>query len=210
MQIKDLIPRRLEDWGLGSWGLNPWGRKSDRPGTEPPTGADQPGRGQVEPSLAETSLPATSGAAAGRHPMDGLRREVNRLFDDFWHRLDHGAAGTGPALGMGLPSADVAETENAIEVSLELPGLDEKDVEVSLSGDVLTIRGEKKAEREETHKGLYLSERRYGAFYRAIPIPAGVDAEKVTASFRKGVLTVTLPRTEATQTKARRIDVAAA
>ena len=90
---------------------------------------------------------------------------------------------------------------------MELPGIDEKDIDVSVSEDVITVRGEKKDEREEEKKGYYLSERSYGSFHRTIPIPPGVDADKAEARFRKGVLTITLPKTDDAKSKTRRIEV---
>ena len=90
---------------------------------------------------------------------------------------------------------DVAETDNAIEISAELPGIEEKDVEVTFSDGVVTIKGEKKAEKEETEKGHVYRERTYGSFQRSIPLHGEVVTDKVEASFDKGVLTVELPKT---------------
>ena len=104
----------------------------------------------------------------------------------------------------------MAEREGAYEISAELPGLDEKDVEVKLANGLLTIRGEKKEEREEKEKDYYLSERRYGAFTRSFQVPEGVDADKVEARFAKGVLTVTLPKTAEAQKQEKKIEVKAA
>jgi HSP20 family protein len=91
---------------------------------------------------------------------------------------------------------DITEDEAAFKLSAELPGLAEKDVQVSLSGDTLTIKGEKRQEREEKEKNYYLSERSYGEFQRAFILPEGVDREKIGAAFTNGVLTVTLPKTQ--------------
>jgi len=146
--------------------------------------------------------------AQDEHPVLSLQREMNRLFDTFWNRFERSAGLIDG--GMAAPRADVVETDKAIEVSLELPGLDEKDVEVSVTEDVLTVRGEKKAERKEERKGYYLSERSYGAFYRAVPLPPGVATDKAEATFRKGVLTVTLPKTPEAQSKVKRIEVRSA
>lgn len=104
----------------------------------------------------------------------------------------------------------MVETDDAIEVSVELPGMEMKDVEVTASGDMLTIRGEKRIERQEDKTGYYLSERSYGAIHRTIPLPPGVDGEKAEASFRNGVLTVKVPKTEEAQARVRRIEVQAA
>ena len=92
---------------------------------------------------------------------------------------------------------DVRETAKQYAVTAELPGMDEGDIEVELKGNMLTIKGEKKEEREETEEGDYhLTERRYGSFQRSFTVPPGVDPSGVTASFKKGVLTVTLPKTK--------------
>lgn len=149
------------------------------------------------------------------NPVLSLQREMNRAFDDFWRRFDEPFGALGWRNGGGLPSlamprTDVAETDDAIEVSVDLPGLEEKDVDVSVSGDVLTVRGERKNEREEERKGYYLSERSYGSFYRTVPLPPGVDRDNAKASFKNGVLTVTLPKTQEAQRQVKRIEVKAA
>jgi|3_EtaG_2_1085321.scaffolds.fasta_scaffold00011_93 HSP20 family protein len=145
----------------------------------------------------------------GDSPLLNLQRDINRVFDDFWSRFDRSAGVSNGLLSVTGPRTDVTETDEAVDVSVELPGMDEKDIDVSLSDDVLTIRGEKKAEREEEKKGYYLAERSYGSFYRSIPLPPGVDSEKAEARFKKGVLTVTLPKTPEAQAKVRKIEVKA-
>jgi HSP20 family protein len=145
----------------------------------------------------------------GDNPLLSLQRDINRVFDDFWSRFDRSAGASNGLLSVTGPRTDVTETDEAVDVSVELPGMDEKDIDVSLSDDVLTIRGEKKAEREEKKKGYYLAERSYGSFYRSIPLPPGVDSEKAQAQFKKGVLTVTLPKTPEAQAKVRKIEVKA-
>lgn len=143
------------------------------------------------------------------NPLLNLQRDINRVFDDFWSRFDRSTGASNGLLSVTGPRTDVTETDEAVEVSVELPGMDEKDIDVSLSDDVLTIRGEKKAEREEKKKGYYLAERSYGSFYRSIPLPPGVDSEKAEAQFKKGVLTVSLPKTPEAQAKVRKIEVKA-
>jgi HSP20 family protein len=144
---------------------------------------------------------------SGHHsPVLALQRDIGRIFDDFWHRIDHPDSGNG-LLGTNWPTADVSETDKTIEVSVELPGMDEKDIEVSMSDDVLTIRGEKKTEIEKKEKGYYLSERSFGSFYRTIPLPAGVDTGKAEAQFKKGVLTITLPKAPEAEEKIKKIQV---
>jgi HSP20 family protein len=97
---------------------------------------------------------------------------------------------------MFVPHVDVVDTDKEIKVSAELPGMDDKDIEVTLNADTLTIRGEKKEEKEEKGKDYYRSERSYGSFMRTVPLPLTIETEKVSASFAKGVLTVKLPKTK--------------
>ena len=148
-------------------------------------------------------------AAGDANPVVSLQRTINRVFDDFWNRLESPSPSNGLHAGFG-PRIDVSESDKAVEVSIELPGMDEKEIDVSVTDDVLTIRGEKKAEREEKNKGYYLSERSYGSFHRSIPLPSGVDSDNAEARFRKGVLTVTLPKTPEAQEKVRKIEVKSA
>lgn len=141
-------------------------------------------------------------------PVLSLQRDINRVFDQFWRRFETAPfSGFENVFGGGSPRTDIAETDKEIEVSVELPGMDEKDIEVSMTEDTLTIKGEKKGEREEKKKGYYLHERSYGSFYRSIPLPSGVDTDKANAEFKKGVLTVTLPKTPEAQARVKRIEV---
>jgi HSP20 family protein len=106
------------------------------------------------------------------------------------------------------PRVDVEETDTELRVTVELPGMDEKDVDVSLDRGVLAIRGEKKTEHQEKGKRAHWVERSYGTFQRAIPLPIeAVDQDTINASFKKGVLTVTLPKTADVKRQARKIDV---
>jgi HSP20 family protein len=145
----------------------------------------------------------------GDHPLFALQREMNRAFDSLWRRFDQPGMAAG-AFGQAMPRTDIVETEKTIEVSVELPGLDEKDIEVSLAEDTLTIRGERKVEREESRTGYHLSERSYGSFHRAIPLPGSVATDGVNATFSKGVLTVTLPKAPEAVAKTKRIEVKSA
>ena len=150
------------------------------------------------------------GEAARReddNPIVALQRDMNRVFENFWNRFDSASGALERPFGPASPKADVAETEKAVEVSVELPGMDEKDIEVSVSEDVLTIKGEKKSEREEKEKGYYLSERSFGAFYRSIPLPPGVAANDAQAAFKNGVLTITVPKTPEARAKVKKIAV---
>ena len=109
-----------------------------------------------------------------------------------------------------MPAVDIAETDKAYEITAELPGMDEKNIEVKFADGVLTIKGEKKEEKEEKKKDYYLSERSYGSFQRSFQVPDGVDTDKIEATFKKGVLTVTLPKSAEAQKAAKKIDVKAA
>jgi len=126
------------------------------------------------------------------HRLTLFQHEMNRLFDQFFRGFD--LAPFGGEWAAFSPQVDVVEKDDEIVVSAELPGLDDKDIDVSLSNDTLTIRGEKKEEKEEKGRSYYRAERSYGSFTRSIPLPGEVDASKVDAVFQKGVLTVTLPR----------------
>ena len=109
-----------------------------------------------------------------------------------------------------VPAVDVAEKDNQYQISAELPGMDQNNIEVTLSNGVLTIKGEKKEEKEESKKDYYLSERRYGSFQRSFQVPEGVDAEKIEANFKNGILTVSLPKTAAAQKDQKKIAIKAA
>jgi HSP20 family protein len=135
-------------------------------------------------------------------PLLSLHREMNRLFDEAFRGFGS------PSLfgrGGGWPSLELAETDKAVTVSAEIPGLDEKDVEVTFSDGVLTLRGEKKSEVED--KQRHFSERSYGRFERQVAVGREIDEDKIEASFKNGVLTITLPKTERAQSRARRIAI---
>ncbi|HBU60853.1 MAG: heat-shock protein Hsp20 [Oceanicaulis sp.] len=137
------------------------------------------------------------------NPIATLQREMNHVFENFWNRIGH----LDWPWSSGEAKSDVVETDNAIEISIELPGMEMKDIEVTVSDDMLTVKGEKRIERQEEKKGYYLSERSYGAIYRTIPLPPGVDGEKAQASFKNGVLTIMLPQTPEAQARVKRIEV---
>jgi HSP20 family protein len=133
-----------------------------------------------------------------------LRREMDRL----WERFFGEPVGVERPDGRWTPHTDVTETTNRVTIKVELPGLEPKDVEVSLSGDMLTIKGEKKEEKEEKDEHRHVVERTYGTFSRMVRLPAPVAADKITATVKSGVLTVTLPKTEAAKPKAITVTVA--
>ncbi len=106
-----------------------------------------------------------------------------------------------------MPAVDFVERDNAFEVHADLPGLDEKNIEVKVAGGVLTIKGQKEENKEEKKEDFHLRERRVGSFERALRIPDGVDTDKIEAAFKKGVLTVTLPKTAEAQKPVKKIEV---
>ncbi len=149
-----------------------------------------------------------------------LRTEMDRLFDRFaggWgvpslrRMFDDGPmvryAGT---LNMPAPAVDVTEDDACYKVTAELPGMNEKEIEVVVSGDTLTLKGEKRQETEQKEKNFYVSERAYGTFQRSFLLPDGVDRDKIGADFAKGVLTITMPKTAKAQAEQKKIEVKAA
>ncbi len=136
-------------------------------------------------------------------PFTTLHQEIDRLFDDFMRGW--------PAVGRAaefVPEMDVTETDKEIEITVELPGLQEKDVQVNVADNLLTIKGEKKAEKEEKNKNYRLYERSYGSFSRTIELPAGIDADAIKANLSNGVLKVTVPKPAPAQVK--KVEVKAA
>lgn len=139
-------------------------------------------------------------------PFVTFRREMDRMFDDFF-----GASRTNVANWPALtPAVGIDETDKDLVITAELPGVTEKDVEVSLSGDILTIRGEKKAEHEQRNGDGYYMERRFGSFTRSVRLPFEARDDNVEAKFKDGVLTIRVPKPAALQRPVRRIEVKAA
>jgi HSP20 family protein len=157
---------------------------------------------------------------AAWRPFENFRREMDRLFDDFqlgsWRSpfgrtvFDVEPFWRGEMTWAKAPAVDVVEQDKAYEITAELPGLDESNVDVKFADGVLTIKGEKKEEKEERKKDQYLSERRYGSFQRAFRVPDGVDVDNIAASFKNGVLTVTLPKTAQAAQSEKKIPIAKA
>lgn len=157
-------------------------------------------------------MPVTKDDKAGEHsvatdlwrPLEKLRQQVDHLFEDFSHRsslspFSRGLFDVDPLwrrefIGHSLPAVDITEKDKSFEITAELPGMDQKNIEVKLSNGSLIIKGEKKEDKEEKRKGYYLSERHYGSFERAFNLPKGVDVDKIEASFSKGVLSLSLPK----------------
>ena len=139
-------------------------------------------------------------------PFLALHREMNRLFDDFFRDFDSRLPAIGSSSNfMGWPSVEISEDDRNIKVTAEVPGLEEKDIEVLLDDGVLTLRGEKRSETED--KDRQFSERYYGRFERLIPVGPEIEGDKVDAAFRNGVLTVTLPKTAKAKSQVKRIPV---
>ena len=163
--------------------LIPWGRNQQTPSRS---------REASEPSLTRNT----------GDPFLTLHREMNRLFDDVFRGFDLMPFGSNTMVSW--PNLEVVETDKEVRVCAELPGMNEKDVEVLLEDGVLTLRGEKQAESQD--EGRRFSERFYGRFMRQLPV-GEVDEDKVQASFKHGVLTVTLPKAPGAQDRARRIPI---
>jgi HSP20 family protein len=144
-------------------------------------------------------------------PLDSLRSEIDRVFSEFGSPsiFDRAFGRMPAAFSRGIPAVDLVETEKAFELSAELPGVDAKDLDVTLADGILTIKGEKSEAKEEKDKGYYVSERRYGSFQRSLELPRGVDSEKIEANFSNGVLKLILPKTPERQKKDRKITVKA-
>lgn len=138
-------------------------------------------------------------------PFMALHREVNRLFDDVFRGFDLPGFGRAAGWPASWPNVEISETDKEIRVTAEVPGMEEKDIDVTLDDGVLTVRGEKRSESED--KDRQFSERFYGRFERRIPVGVEVQEDRVAANFKNGVLTVTLPKTERSQSKAKRIAI---
>ena len=156
----------------------------------------------------------------GWQPFVSLRREIDRLFEDFLPSrprtasqptiFDFDFGWPSRAAFQVAPAMDVVEKDTAFEITAELPGMDEKDIEISLSNGSIVIKGEKSEEKEEKDKEYYMSERRYGSFRRSFALPDTVDSDKIEAAFAKGVLTVRLPKSAEARKSEKKIEVKAA
>lgn len=142
-----------------------------------------------------------------RNPFLSLHREVNRLFDDVFRSFESRlpAFGSLPSFSAAWPNVEISETDKEVKVTAEIPGLDEKDIEVLLDDGVLTLRGEKRSETEDKDKQF--SERFYGRFERRIPLGVEVEEDKVDARFKNGVLSIVLPKSAKAQTQVKRIAI---
>jgi HSP20 family protein len=139
-----------------------------------------------------------------RGEMNRLRNEMERLYDRFFD-LRPSRRFTGE--GEWMPSVDVSETAKEIVVKAEIPGVEAKEIDVKLEGNLLTIKGERKREQEEREENFHRIERSYGSFYRSIRLPSEVDVEKIKATYKKGVLRITMLKTD--KEPAKKIEVSA-
>jgi len=152
-----------------------------------------------------------------QHPFRSLRDQIDRLMDEFdrglfpsrWLEMTPFSKLTSDIRGL-VPAIDVVDEEKAYRVTAELPGLADKDIEVTKDGDLLTIKGEKKEERAEKEKGYFLSERHFGSVERSLRLPEGIDDSKIEAKFENGVLTIVLPKTPEAVSKPKKITIKAA
>ena len=162
----------------------------------------------------------SSMARSGWDRFLNLRSEIDHLFDEFtdsWPFMSRSGRAKAQqmmspfAFAERLPAVDLCDKKDKIEIKAELPGMDEKDINVEMTDHLLTISGEKKEEREEGEKegNYYMSERRYGSFRRSIALPEGVDTNKVDATFKKGVLNITMQKTPEAREKVKKIKVKA-
>jgi HSP20 family protein len=148
---------------------------------------------------------------AFRAEMDSLHRNIDRLFANAWNGDSMPSLLSAPwTTGNLVPNLDVVDDDKALRVSVELPGMTDKDVTVTVDNRLLTIRGEKKEEKERKDKNLFRSERAYGSFRRTVELPADVDTTKIEAKFKDGVLTIDLPKTKEAQERVKQIPVTAA
>lgn len=158
------------------------------------------------------------------HPMESLRREIDKVFETFDRSFWRGPLSRSPfsrsvfdvepffrhEINRGLsPAVDIVEREKEYEIEAEIPGMDERNLDITLANGTLTIRGEKSEDKEEKKKNYYLSERHYGSFQRAFRVPENVDPEKIEAKFAKGVLKVTLPKSAESLQKEKKISIKA-
>ncbi len=149
----------------------------------------------------------------GEHPIYSLQEEINKLFDNafrtpLWEKFgEFPGFSTDHSWGDVMPRIDMSETDKELLVKVELPGMNEKDVDISITRDLLTISGEKKQEKEQSEKGWYRMERQYGSFSRSIPQPMEIESDKAEALYKSGVLTVKLPKSVVQQSTAKSIQV---
>ena len=167
------------------------------------------------PVEVKKTVPARKAKAPVPDAWQSLRSEMDRVFDRFAsgfgfpsvRPFDFGPLIEWDEVALAAPAMDITEDASAYKMTAELPGLTEKDVEVAVQGDMLTVKGEKKRESERKEQNVYLAERSYGAFSRSFTLPEGVDAGAIGASFANGVLTLTLPKKPEAKAETKKIEV---
>ena len=137
-------------------------------------------------------------------PVAQIRSEMERLFDGFFGTSPFGLPG---AMDLAAPALDISETDDQVVVRAELPGVDPKEVNVMVTGDLLTVSGEKKSQNEQTGENYYVSERHFGSFQRSIRLPSHVDRDAVSANYTNGVLTIRLKKQESAKARKVKVDV---
>ncbi len=146
------------------------------------------------------------------NPFLELHREINDVFKDFFGRFEDSLElpGTGWLTGSTSASSvrvDVSESENEVQITADVPGMEEKDIDVELNNNLLTIKGERRNEREEKKRDYHISERSYGMIHRVIPLPGEIDESKAKARFKNGVLTVSIPKTPEAKSRRKQIPI---
>ena len=163
--------------------------------------------GSLIPWRDKTQVDAHSDTYAD--PFTSFRREVDRMFDDFFRSAGQGLQPWSAAWHAMAPRIDISDSDKDLLITAEMPGLDEKDFEVTLAGNLLTIKGEKKTENEDRNGNAYYVERRFGSFSRSVRLPFEAGDEQVEANYDRGVLTVRVPKPAEAQRHVRRIEVKA-
>jgi len=173
-----------------------------------------------EDKAAEKGLPIQrrSGRDTGfsaYHPVSQIHQEIDRMFDNFYRGVGRPSFDfEGPfsrmAEGILKPTLDVSAGEKEYAITVEVPGVDEKDIQIELVNDTLNIRGEKKQEKEEKEKDYYRMERSYGSFHRVLSLPEDADQEKINAVFKNGVMKISIPRKALPKTETKKIEIKAA
>src|SRR5215813_3044093 len=173
---------------------------------------------KVETAMADVPVEVKKAAPAQPNVPDvwhSFRSEMDRLFDRFGsgfgfpslRRMFDLEPAWRSSFSFSMPAIDMSEDEKAYKISAELPGIDAKDIDVSIAGDTLVLKGEKRQEKEEKGKNYHFSERSYGSFQRSFQLPLSIDRDKVAADFSNGVLTISLPKTAEAQKPQKKIEV---
>jgi HSP20 family protein len=167
--------------------------------------------GSTVPVL-RTDSPTEYAAGSAYHPIFQLHRELDRIFDNAFRFFGLPSFGTGfstpfSASGLLKPQLDIGASDKEYSITVEVPGVDEKDVTVEITGNTMTIKGEKRQEKEEKETNYYRLERSYGSFQRVLSLPEDVDLDGVKAAFRNGVLTVTIPRKALPKSEVKQVEI---